>query len=113
MEAVQQAAAPPASEVRAAYGRDTERVRLLVDSLSKIPNISTSTPFTVDVWNHVLAEWVQPLLQGKPETIDLPPAPELRHVLNAAWMARIDDKWKPALASKVNALANRVRTSKG
>jgi hypothetical protein len=106
--AVEQSSAKPSPNELAAYQADAGRVSLLVEALWNTPDIKTSASFTIQVWNEVQT-WVEPLLNGTPEEIQKPAGAELRHVLNAVWLARVDPRWKPERAAAANALADRIR----
>jgi hypothetical protein len=108
-DAVKQSSAAPTPAHLAAYQADVDRGTLLVEALWSMPAITTSAAFTVQVWNDAQS-WVTPLLNGKPREIQLPAAAEMRHVLNAAWLARVDPSWKSELTGAVDKLAEAANT---
>jgi hypothetical protein len=108
-DAVKQSSAAPTQAHLAAYQADVNRGTLLVEALWNTPAIATSAAFTVQVWNDVQS-WVKPLLSGKPGEIQLPAAAEMRHVLNAVWLARVDPSWKSELTGAVDKLAEAANT---
>lgn len=67
-------------------GRD---VRVLVRALWKTLELETSAKFNAEIWT-VIQPWVPLLLAGKAEEISVPNGVEFRHLLNAAWLARVN-----------------------
>lgn len=67
---------------------DRPRTILVVEALSSALDKIEFQPFTVDIWNEV-ESWVDPLVKGQVDKIQIPSGAELRHVLNAAWRARV------------------------
>lgn len=86
---------------------DKLRATVLVNALWKTLTAGAFPPFTAVIWNQIGDEWVDKLLAGKVDEIEVPPAAELRHVLNAVWLARVDPKRNPDL--DITAIANKLR----
>lgn len=88
---------------------DKARVTTLIEALWTTLSSIGSSPFTTEVWNEI-KKWVQPLLDGQVDKIEKPQGAELRHVLNAAWLARVDPKRDPMvdITAVANELAKRV-----
>jgi hypothetical protein len=87
--------------------RTTDLVKALYTTLIKT---SASPAFTVEIWNEIKDKWVDPLIQGKVDEIKVPVDAELRHVLNAAWLARVHPERDPNhdITPAVKKLAERV-----
>lgn len=66
------------------------------------------TRFDVAEWKAV-GDWVKPLLEGRIADIPLSPGHDLRHVLSAAWRARVDSDRKEDISGPAMELAERVR----
>jgi hypothetical protein len=81
---------------------DKKRVAVLVEALWKTLITSPFPPFTREVWDEILRPktasgdggWVHKILKHQVEQIQIPHGAELRHVLNAVWLARIDPERK-------------------
>lgn len=71
-------------------------VRILVRVFWKTLRSVTSAGFVVDVWNEI-QKWVPDLIAGKVENIQIATGAELRHVLNAGWLARISSERDPTI----------------
>jgi hypothetical protein len=89
---------------------DKLRVTDLVKALGTTLKGSTSPPFTVEIWNDING-WVTPLLKGEVDQIPLPHGAELRHVLNAAWLARVHKDRKKDITDIAYKLAQRINKS--
>jgi hypothetical protein len=85
---------------------DKDRVTVLVKALWKTLTTGPFPPFTAYVWN-VIGEWVDKLLENQVKKIEVPHGAELRHVLNAVWLARVHPKRKREL--DITAVANELR----
>jgi len=73
---------------------DIPRADILVTALWKVLEKNVSAPMTLEAWaqvNHLKKD----LLAGS--SSDLPPGIELRQVLNAAWLARVDPQRDPKM----------------
>jgi hypothetical protein len=108
-------AQPKSDEEENRVKADKIRISILTDALWKTLNKSTSPPFTVDVWNEIRA-WVDPLLENNVDAIKVPQGAELRHVLNAAWMARVDsarDLKLDVITAAANDLAKKISKAQG
>jgi hypothetical protein len=86
---------------------DKKRARILVNALWDTLSVSTSVPFTSDVWNESQL-WVKNLIEGTVDEIKIPNGAELRHVLNAAWIARVAPTSSSKLTDNVNKLVQKV-----
>lgn len=64
-------------------------IRFLVRSLWKTLQSETTTKFSKEIWTET-QPWIQFLLEDKAADINVPNGAELRHLLNAAWLARVD-----------------------
>jgi hypothetical protein len=76
---------------------DGTGIRTLVRSFWNTLHMTTSGPFGVAMWNQIRG-WVQLLLADKAADIVVSDGEgvELRHLLNAAWQARVDPERDPA-----------------
>jgi hypothetical protein len=73
---------------------DIARANILVTALWNVLEKNVSAPMTLEAWaqvNHLKKD----LLAGS--SSDLPPGIELRQVLNAAWLARVDPQPDPTI----------------
>jgi len=73
---------------------DGAGMRLLISRFWKTLESETSAKFGEAIWNES-EPWVSDLLDDKADQINVPAGVELRHVLNAAWLARSDPKRDP------------------
>jgi hypothetical protein len=92
---------------------EKKRVETLVEALFKTPGAAFS-PFTEQMWGEAQG-WVQHLLAEKWEQIQIPQGAELRHVLNAAWLARVAEN-RPAdldITVAANKLKEKVVSANG
>lgn len=69
-------------------------IRTLVRNFRNTLHTATSTPFGVDMWNQI-RDWVKLLLADRAGEIVVSEGAELRHLLNAAWQARVDPDRDP------------------
>ena len=69
-------------------------IRTLIRSFRNTLHAATSTPFGVEMWNQI-RDWVKPLLEDRAGDIVVSKDAELRHLLNAAWQARVDPDRDP------------------
>lgn len=112
-DAIVQTGAQPKTNEEHQIATDKSRSTHLVKSLWTTLKDSASPPFTVEVWNEI-QQWIGPLIRGQVDEIKVPHGAELRHVLNAAWLARVSPERRPtnditkaatALAKKITDLA--------
>jgi hypothetical protein len=84
-------------------------LRMLIRNFWEVLEIETSAKFSAVIWKEI-QPWVPLLLQDRVEEIKLPNGVELRHVLNAAWLARVrsDDNLQ-SLNAAVKTLQVRVK----
>jgi hypothetical protein len=111
---VAQIGAKPSNEQEQQVTADKHRVTDLVKALWATLKESTSPPFTIEIW-HEIKSWVPPLVQADVDQINqinIPPGAELRHVLNAAWLARVHPDRKKDITEIANKLAQRVTMPK-
>jgi len=100
-EAVGQACAVPASDEEkkkrapelGQVKADLAAMKQLVQALWETLSANPSSPFTETIWKDI-EDWVDPLLEKKVASIQMPLSPELRYVLNAAWLARMEPERK-------------------
>ena len=78
----------PAGDEHIQLEADRTRVSLLVKALASALAKSEMLPFTVEIWDDC-SKWVAPLINDQIDKIEVPAGAELRHVLNAAWQARV------------------------
>lgn len=93
-DAIAQTGAQPRTNEKTQIATDKSRATELVKSLWTTLKDSASPPFTVEVWNEI-QQWVGPLIRGQVDEIKVPHGAELRHVLNAAWLARVSPERNP------------------
>lgn len=95
-DAITQTGIKPKNNEKREIAVDKKRATDLVKSLWTTLDGSASPPFTIEVWNEI-QQWVGPLIQGKvdKDAIKVPHGAELRHVLNAAWLARVSSERGP------------------
>jgi hypothetical protein len=105
---VQTGAQPKIEEKQVAD--DKLRATNLVKALWTTLKGSTSPPFTVEIWNDING-WVAPLLKGEVDQIPMPHGAELRHVLNAVWLARVHPDRKKDITDIAYKLAQRINRS--
>jgi hypothetical protein len=107
--AITQIGVKPSAEECQQVSKDKARATLLVQALWNTLIESTSAPFTIAVWNEI-QPWVKAILTDSVETLRLPVGAELRHVLNAAWLARIDANRDPKrdITGAADKLAERI-----
>ncbi len=85
-------------------------LRMLIRNFWEVLELETSAIFSAGIWKEI-QPWVPLLLDGKVEEIKLPNGVELRHVLNAAWLARVrSDNTLQSLSEAVKKLQDRVKT---
>jgi len=84
--------------------------RILIRTFAEVLERMTSAGFVVGVWNEI-QPWVDALLDGDVSRIQIPVGAELRHVLNAAWIARTHPQrdLRRDLTKDVEALRELVR----
>lgn len=85
-------------------------VRLLIRRFWNTLEFETSAKFGVAIWNES-QPWVELLLQDKVDQINVPNGVELRHLLNAAWLARVDPERNPRndLNAAVKTLQDKIK----
>lgn len=71
-------------------------IRLLIDVFERTLHERTSAEFTPQIWAEAV-KWAKPLLRNELEEIKKPQGCELRHVLNAAWLARVHPSRVPEI----------------
>lgn len=107
--AVAQIGCNPSDKVRMQVDIDKKRATLLVQALWNTLLESISAPFTIHMWDEIKT-LVPAILENRVDEISLPVGAELRHVLNAAWLARVDadrdPKWD--ITRAVDTLAKRI-----
>jgi hypothetical protein len=64
-------------------------VRILIEGLWTTLQSETSAKFGAEIWTEI-EPWVGLLLEDNAEQIPVPNGAEMRHLLNAAWLARCD-----------------------
>jgi hypothetical protein len=100
---------PDAADVSDPEGVGT---RLLMQNFAGVLSLLTSPGFVVEIWNDI-QPWIEPLLTRNVQAIKnkIPNGAELRHVLNAAWIARTHPDRDPNidLTDAVNELRTLVR----
>jgi len=115
-DAVTQIGVKPSDEERKQIDIDKNRATVLVQALWNTLTESNAAPFTVDVWNEIQTStaskpsWVKQILEDCVDNIELPVGAELRHVLNAAWLARVDEGRDPKrdITGAADKLAQRI-----
>ena len=105
-DAIAETGVQPTDDEKKQVAGDKDRVTVLVTALWKTLTTGTFPPFTVDVWNEI-SGWVNKLLDNKVKEVQVPHGAELRHVLNAVWLARVDPTRKREL--DITAVANELR----
>jgi hypothetical protein len=71
-------------------------LRQLIGILHRSLESGNSAGFTPEMWAEA-EEWSQLLIEGRLDEIKVPLGAELRHVLNAAWLARINTQRTPEI----------------
>jgi hypothetical protein len=102
-----------------AAGKDpiAASVRVLVRSLRRTLELTTSIKFGVEIWNEIHNQsdqkesWVTLLLREGGSRIKVPQGADLRHLLNAVWLARVSPERDPNsdLSTAVNTLVDEFR----
>jgi hypothetical protein len=105
-DAISQTGAKPSISETEKIGAEKMRVSQLIQALWDVLVDGTIPPFTSEVWLEI-RNWVDPILKNKVEEIKVPQGAELRHVMNAAWLARINPNRDPKV--DITAAANELR----
>jgi hypothetical protein len=92
-------------------------MRVLIRSFWKTLESETSAKFGIAIWNESLL-WVLPLLEDKADKINVPNGVEWRHLLNAAWLARVHTNRNPQRdlneqIRKLQEMINKRQSKKG
>src|SRR5882724_352095 len=89
---------------------DGRGVRVLISGFWKTLELETSAKFGAAIWTES-QPWAKLLLEDKADQINVPNGAELRHLLNAAWLARTDPQrnLKLDLNAAVKTLQNKLK----
>jgi hypothetical protein len=83
-------------------------LRLLIEIFGRILEAG-SAAFTPEIWAEA-QKWAPLLVQNRVDKIQIPQGAELRHVLNAAWLARIDPNRPPEIQAEENHVSDKSLT---
>ncbi|WP_019868603.1 hypothetical protein [Methylovulum miyakonense] len=108
-DAIAETSAKPTEKQKTRIEQDKKRACELVKTLWEVLLKSSYPLFTSDVWR-TIEPWATLLRNGKVDEIQVPQGAELRHVLNAAWLARVDPMRNPDvdITAAAKNLANRI-----
>ena len=87
--AVRQTGAARSEAEEVELARQKDRASMLLQALSKILEAHGCATLTIEAWNQVV-DWKGHLLKGAADLAELPIGVELRQMLNAAWLARVE-----------------------